>query len=456
MERNTISENEEQLLIGYETRGFLIRFPGIRYLKPTEIKRNGRDIKVTRYGKVLRTNVKEQWNLDGSDIKSVYVNSKWSKPYLLWALVFLGVGLYLFNIAEEYNNPESVYGSGAVAVLFVFYWLWLAHNNVFVIKTANNLSIKIYSFEREESLEALKDVLNKAKEESERNNATEAYTTGEYFSGSSGTITLGVSNPGNMHANPNINALLQRGYMALEDEDWDDAYRFFDNALNNDAHCAHAYFGILLVEYRMHTKEELMNSGISFKDNKNYKKFLRFSDENTVNEMNSAEANRVIDDIACSIINDKEYDVNIEYYMNFHINCIEKMEIMKQNMELDSLVKRNDYLRDRIKNLNIIGAMGDSDIQRQISELNEEIAKNEELLSQRQNIDYKGYDLDSITKRINELKAETNEMSRLLGLKNRISTLTYNEAMNMLNNKEIKRLFCSNYKYLYNKLFPEE
>lgn len=48
----------------------------------------------------------------------------------------------------------------------------------------------------------------------------------------------------------NINALLKRGSMALEDGEWDKADAFFEEVLNQDAECADAYLGKLMVKCR--------------------------------------------------------------------------------------------------------------------------------------------------------------------------------------------------------------
>ena len=44
----------------------------------------------------------------------------------------------------------------------------------------------------------------------------------------------------------NVNALLKRGNMALEDGEWEKADDFFEQVLNQDAECAQAYFGKFL------------------------------------------------------------------------------------------------------------------------------------------------------------------------------------------------------------------
>lgn len=48
--------------------------------------------------------------------------------------------------------------------------------------------------------------------------------------------------------NSNIQALLDRGNMSLEDKEWEKADEFFEEVLNQDAKCAEAYLGKLLVK----------------------------------------------------------------------------------------------------------------------------------------------------------------------------------------------------------------
>ena len=57
----------------------------------------------------------------------------------------------------------------------------------------------------------------------------------------------------------NADALIKRGYMALEDSEWEKADRFFEESLNNDAEKAEAYFGKLLAENRCENSEALVN-----------------------------------------------------------------------------------------------------------------------------------------------------------------------------------------------------
>ena len=56
----------------------------------------------------------------------------------------------------------------------------------------------------------------------------------------------------------NLNALIRRGQMALEDREWSQADAFFDQALNLDAECAQAFLGKALAEQKCSTLDELV------------------------------------------------------------------------------------------------------------------------------------------------------------------------------------------------------
>lgn len=55
-----------------------------------------------------------------------------------------------------------------------------------------------------------------------------------------------------------LTALIKRGYMSLEDQAWDKANAFFEQALNMDAECAEAFLGQLLVQFQCGSLENLV------------------------------------------------------------------------------------------------------------------------------------------------------------------------------------------------------
>ena len=54
----------------------------------------------------------------------------------------------------------------------------------------------------------------------------------------------------------NTEALLKRGYMALDDRSWSDAKSYFDRVLDMDAECGAAYFGLFLSDKQCSTADE--------------------------------------------------------------------------------------------------------------------------------------------------------------------------------------------------------
>ncbi|MBE7050620.1 MAG: TIR domain-containing protein [Ruminococcaceae bacterium] len=87
------------------------------------------------------------------------------------------------------------------------------------------------------------------------------------------------------NANGNVKALLDRGFMALEDGEWQKADDFFEQVLNFDAKLAEAYLGKLMAELRIKKQEDLKNVNKPFDDNVNYNKAIRFGSEKLKNQL---------------------------------------------------------------------------------------------------------------------------------------------------------------------------
>ena len=64
----------------------------------------------------------------------------------------------------------------------------------------------------------------------------------------------------------NLESLIKRGNMALEDGDWDKADDFFEQVLNQDAECAEAYVGKFLVKHRKKTLENHIKTMLAQSD----------------------------------------------------------------------------------------------------------------------------------------------------------------------------------------------
>ncbi|MBR4336141.1 MAG: TIR domain-containing protein [Clostridia bacterium] len=75
------------------------------------------------------------------------------------------------------------------------------------------------------------------------------------------------------------NNMLERGFLALEDREWEKADGIFEQVLNFDLHEARAYFGKLLASRKLATTDALTESTEPIDDDKNFEKALRFANE---------------------------------------------------------------------------------------------------------------------------------------------------------------------------------
>lgn len=89
------------------------------------------------------------------------------------------------------------------------------------------------------------------------------------------------------NGNANITALLKRGYLALEDKEWDKADSFFEQSLNLDAESAEAYLGKLMAELKVSYKSELSKLSVPFDNSADYAKAIRFGDSALKEELGS-------------------------------------------------------------------------------------------------------------------------------------------------------------------------
>ena len=83
----------------------------------------------------------------------------------------------------------------------------------------------------------------------------------------------------------NASALVKRGFLALEDGDWNKADEFFEQALNQDAEDAQAYLGKLMAELQVKTQSALKNCKKPFDNSTNYQKAIRFADSSLASEL---------------------------------------------------------------------------------------------------------------------------------------------------------------------------
>ncbi len=79
-------------------------------------------------------------------------------------------------------------------------------------------------------------------------------------------------------ASSNVENLLKRGMLCLEDEQWTEANKFFEEVLNEDVEESRAYLGKMLAELNLSSEEKLNSYSKMIEKNSNFQKAMRFGD----------------------------------------------------------------------------------------------------------------------------------------------------------------------------------
>lgn len=78
--------------------------------------------------------------------------------------------------------------------------------------------------------------------------------------------------------NVDVAPLLERGFLFLEDKEWDSADECFEAVLDEEPKNAQAYLGKLMADLEISKFEKLSSFYTTFSDNKNYERIMRFAD----------------------------------------------------------------------------------------------------------------------------------------------------------------------------------
>lgn len=81
-------------------------------------------------------------------------------------------------------------------------------------------------------------------------------------------------------SNSNTEPLLKRAFIFLEDGDFKSADEYCEKVLDINPECAEAYLGKLMAELNVKKRGKLLDCELPFDTNDNYKKIMRFGDEN--------------------------------------------------------------------------------------------------------------------------------------------------------------------------------
>ena len=98
--------------------------------------------------------------------------------------------------------------------------------------------------------------------------------------------SCGCKKPEEKQSQNDYENILGRGFLFLEDGDFEKAEEYFEKVLDIDFECAKAYLGKLLVSLKVKKIPDLEKVNVDFSENPNYKKIVRFGDEKLINEVN--------------------------------------------------------------------------------------------------------------------------------------------------------------------------
>ncbi len=114
----------------------------------------------------------------------------------------------------------------------------------------------------------------------------------------------------------NVENLLKRGMLCLEDEKWDEANKFFEQVLNENAEEIRAYIGELLAAYKVSSEDGMNYVREDIKENVLYSKIMRFGDSELKKRFENYRVNGVYNKavyLASAGTNDK-YEQAIELF----------------------------------------------------------------------------------------------------------------------------------------------
>lgn len=156
-----------------------------------------------------------------------------------------------------------------------------------------------------------------------------------------------------------VEPLLRRGFMFLEDEEWEKADNLFEQILNQEPENAQAYLGKMMVEFRACNENGLAKYALHFDQSNNFKKFVRFGDEKLSAKLQEYSENEKIavtttfNSLKNVFVGIKEKYTKLQQEEDIYSAQIDKMGLFAIK-EKKRIEKEIDSIRQEKHNLNII------------------------------------------------------------------------------------------------------
>lgn len=163
----------------------------------------------------------------------------------------------------------------------------------------------------------------------------------------------------------NASALVKRGFLALEDGEWEKADNFFEQALNQNAEDAQAYLGKLMAELKVKAQDRLADCAEPFDNSTNYQKVIRFADNALASKLKEC----------VSSIKDRNAKKQKEEYDNsIYFQALEKYK-SNDITELTNALKLFDEIADWKNSQELLGKCKAKIEQIKIAEENKRIER---------------------------------------------------------------------------------
>ena len=258
----------------------------------------------------------------------------------------------------------------------------------------------------------------------------------------------------------NIQSILQRIDIFIEDEEWDKADYYCEQALNYDATNADIYLKKLLIEYKLHNVDELSKCTVSFEESSNYKRIIKYGNEEIksfINKTASAKndsitqsADAVGESLKSMIFSNDKININeLIQYNSKLINARDSFgqiqtKIQKYNDDCKVLRLERATLMNRKNSLGLFSGKARKDLEYKISELTRKDKEIQNLIAQ-ENAKLLGFtSVEEIESRINENQLKINAAQENQD-SNTNQNISLTEALELLKNPLVRKEVVQKY-----------
>jgi len=142
--------------------------------------------------------------------------------------------------------------------------------------------------------------------------------------------------------NSEVDSLLKRAFIFIEDEDWENARNKLENVLDKDPENAKAYLGELLINNCYKKMEDLSKLNVPLENDKTYLKIIKYGDEDLIFKMKSINQS-ILDKIKEQEEKEKQAELKRQQEAEQHEKLVQELK------EAQELAKKKE--EERVKEI---------------------------------------------------------------------------------------------------------